>query len=131
MRAERADSMLTRRIPRSASPTCPPELRVSCQNERSQRQNKESAMKILKARLYELRRMEEKQKEDELNSSKKEIGWGSQIRSYVMHPYRMVKDHRTNFESSGVDAILDGEIDDFIESYLLHDATENPGEEAT
>lgn len=109
----------------------PTGVAVSCQNERSQRQNKESAMKILKARLYELRRMEEKQKEDELNSSKKEIGWGSQIRSYVMHPYRMVKDHRTNFESSGVDAILDGEIDDFIESYLLHDATENPGEEAT
>ncbi len=109
----------------------PTGVAVSCQNERSQRQNKESAMKILKARLYELRRMEEKQKEDELNSSKKEIGWGSQIRSYVMHPYRMVKDHRTNFESSGIDAILDGEIDDFIESYLSYDATENPGEEVS
>ncbi len=109
----------------------PTGVAVSCQNERSQRQNRESAMKILKARLYELRRMEEKQKEEELNSSKKEIGWGSQIRSYVMHPYRMVKDHRTNFESSGVDAILDGEIDGFIESYLLHDATENLGEETT
>lgn len=104
---------------------------VSCQNERSQRQNRESAMKILKARLYELRRMEERQKEEELNSSKKEIGWGSQIRSYVMHPYRMVKDHRTDFESSGVDAVLDGEIDSFIESYLLHDSTRDSGEGTT
>ncbi len=104
---------------------------VSCQNERSQRQNKESAFKILKARLYELRRMEEREKEEQLNSSKKDISWGSQIRSYVMHPYRMVKDHRTNFESSGVDAVLDGQIGDFIESYLLHDATENPREGAT
>ena len=104
---------------------------VSCQNERSQRQNKESAFKILKARLYELRRMEEREKEEQLNSSKKDISWGSQIRSYVMHPYRMVKDHRTNFESSGVDAVLDGQIEDFIESYLLHDATENPREGAT
>ena len=104
---------------------------VSCQNERSQRQNKESAFKMLKARLYELRRMEEREKEEQLNSSKKDISWGSQIRSYVMHPYRMVKDHRTNFESSGVDAVLDGQIEDFIESYLVHDATENPREEAT
>ncbi len=104
---------------------------VSCQNERSQRQNKESAFKMLKARLYELRRMEEREKEEQLNSSKKNISWGSQIRSYVMHPYRMVKDHRTDFESSGIDAVLDGQIDDFIESYLLHDATENPRGEAT
>ncbi len=101
---------------------------VSCQNERSQRQNKESAMRILKARLYELRKAEEKKKEEELNSSKKNIGWGSQIRSYIMHPYRMVKDHRTDFESSGVDAVLDGHIDDFIESYFLHKETENLSE---
>ena len=100
---------------------------VSCQNERSQRQNKESAFKMLKARLYELRRMEEREKEEQLNSSKKDISWGSQIRSYVMHPYRMVKDHRTNFESSGVDAVLDGQIEDFIESYLVHDAASEPG----
>jgi len=101
---------------------------VSCQNERSQRQNKESAMRILKARLYEFRKAEEKKKEEELNSSKKNIGWGSQIRSYIMHPYRMVKDHRTDFESSGVDAVLDGHIDDFIESYFLHKETENLSE---
>ena len=100
---------------------------VSCQNERSQRQNKESAFKMLKARLYELRRMEEREKEEQLNSSKKDISWGSQIRSYVLHPYRMVKDHRTNFESSGVDAVLDGQIEDFIESYLVHDAASEPG----
>ncbi len=100
---------------------------VSCQNERSQRQNKESAFKMLKARLYELRRMEKREKEEQLNSSKKDISWGSQIRSYVMHPYRMVKDHRTNFESSGVDAVLDGQIEDFIESYLVHDAASEPG----
>jgi len=85
-------------------------------------------MRILKARLYELRKAEEKKKEEELNSSKKNIGWGSQIRSYIMHPYRMVKDHRTDFESSGVDAVLDGHIDDFIESYFLHKETENLSE---
>lgn len=91
---------------------------VSCQNERSQRQNKESALKVLRARLYELEKMKEREKEAELNSSKKEIGWGSQIRSYVLHPYRLVKDHRTGLETSGVDAVLDGEIDGFIESHL-------------
>ena len=105
----------------------PTGVTVSCQNERSQRQNKESAFKVLKARLYELERMKEREKEEKLNSSKKEIGWGSQIRSYVMHPYRMVKDHRTDLESSSVDAVLDGEIDDFIESYLSAGAGERGG----
>ncbi len=100
----------------------PTGIAVSCQNERSQRQNKENAFKILRARLYELHRMEEKAKEDELNSSKKDIGWGSQIRSYVLHPYRMVKDHRTDLESSGVDSVLDGEIENFIESFLTQSA---------
>ena len=105
----------------------PTGVAVSCQNERSQRQNKESAFKVLKARLYELERMKEREKEEKLNSSKKEIGWGSQIRSYVMHPYRMVKDHRTELESSSVDAVLDGEIDGFIESYLSADAAGKDG----
>lgn len=105
----------------------PTGVAVSCQNERSQRQNKESAFKVLKARLYELERMKELEREEKLNSSKKEIGWGSQIRSYVMHPYRMVKDHRTDLESSSVDAVLDGEIDDFIESYLSRSAARRDG----
>ena len=105
----------------------PTGVAVSCQNERSQRQNKESAFKVLKARLYELERMKEREKEEKLNSSKKEIGWGSQIRSYVMHPYRMVKDHRTELESSSVDAVLDGEIDGFVESYLSADAAGKDG----
>ena len=105
----------------------PTGVAVSCQNERSQRQNKESAFKVLKARLYELERMKEREKEEKLNSSKKEIGWGSQIRSYVMHPYQMVKDHRTELESSSVDAVLDGEIDGFIESYLSADAAGKDG----
>ncbi len=100
----------------------PTAIAVSCQNERSQRQNKENAFRILRARLYELRRTEEKAKEAELNSSKKDIGWGNQIRSYVMHPYRMVKDHRTDLESSGVDSVLDGEIENFIESFLTQSA---------
>lgn len=93
---------------------------VSCQNERSQRQNKETAMKILRARLYELEREKQREKMDELNSTKKEIGWGSQIRSYVLHPYRMIKDHRTDFETGNVDPVLDGDLSEFIKSYLLY-----------
>ena len=91
---------------------------VTCQNERSQIQNKETAMKMLKAKLYLI---EQEKKEKELNSIKGEyqnIEFGSQIRSYVMHPYSMVKDHRTNYETSNVDKVMDGEIDDFIEAYL-------------
>ncbi len=97
----------------------------SCQNERSQHQNRANAMKILKAKLYELEREKQKELLDEKNATKKEIGWGSQIRSYVLHPYRMVKDHRTNFEDSNVDAVLDGELDKLIKSYLLFNSTEN------
>ena len=91
---------------------------VTCQNERSQIQNKETAMKMLKSKLYLI---ELEKKEKELNSIKGEyqnIEFGSQIRSYVMHPYSMVKDHRTNYETSNVQKIMDGEIDDFIEAYL-------------
>jgi len=92
---------------------------VACQNERSQHKNRSTAMKQLKARLYEL---EVEKKEDEASAiagDKKEIAWGSQIRSYVLHPYRMVKDHRTGFEVGNADAVLDGQLEKFIEAYLL------------
>src|SRR5206468_805369 len=91
---------------------------VQCQNERSQLKNRSGAMKVLKARLYDL---EMKKKEEEFQSfvgEKKEIGFGSQIRSYVFQPYQLVKDHRTNVERGNVDAVMDGDIDEFIEAYL-------------
>ncbi len=91
---------------------------VQCQNERSQLQNRNGAMKILKARLYEL---EQKKKEAEFNAivgEKKDIAWGSQIRSYVFQPYQMVKDHRTGYETSQVSSVMDGDLDGFIEAYL-------------
>ena len=92
---------------------------VSCQNQRSQHKNRAIAMKQLKARLYELE-LEKKESEAEaLGGEKKDIGWGSQIRSYVLHPYRMVKDHRTNYEVGNADAVLDGDLDGFIEAYLM------------
>ena len=91
---------------------------VSCQNERSQHQNKETAMKILHARLGELLRRQEAARLDELKGEQKEIEWGSQIRSYVLQPYRMVKDHRTGVETGNVDAVLDGDIAMFLEAYL-------------
>ncbi len=92
---------------------------VSCQNERSQHKNRSTAMKQLKGRLYELERQKKEEEAGVLGGEKKEIGWGSQIRSYVLHPYRMVKDHRTSFEVGNTDAVLDGAIDGFIEAYLL------------
>jgi len=92
---------------------------VQCQNERSQHKNKAIALKILKARLYEKELMEKEEKLGELHNTKKEIAWGSQIRSYIMHPYKMVKDHRTNKVIHQVDRVLDGEIDEFIKAYLL------------
>jgi len=98
---------------------------ASCQNERSQHQNRTNAMKILKAKLYELEREKQKELIDEMNATKKEIGWGSQIRSYVLHPYRMVKDHRTNFEDSNVEGVLDGELEKLIKSYLLYNSSQN------
>lgn len=92
---------------------------VACQNERSQHQNRAMAMKMLKARLYEAE-LEKKNAEKELvEAGKQDIAWGSQIRSYVLHPYQMVKDHRTNHESSQTQKVLDGEIDDFIKDYLV------------
>jgi peptide chain release factor 2 len=93
---------------------------VQCQNERSQHKNKAIALKILKARLYEKELKEKEEKLEELHNTKKEIAWGSQIRSYILHPYKMVKDHRTNKVIHQVDRVLDGEIDEFIKVYLLN-----------
>ncbi len=92
---------------------------VQCQNERSQHKNKAMAMKYLKSRLFEIKLQEQNEKLDEVEKTKKGIAWGSQIRSYVLHPYKMIKDHRTNLEVGNVTRILDGDIDDFIEAYLL------------
>jgi peptide chain release factor 2 len=92
---------------------------VACQQERSQFQNKERALKMLKSRLYQIRKEEEEAKRDAINSGKKKIEWGSQIRSYVFHPYNMVKDHRTDVETSDVQGVMDGDIDEFIKAYLL------------
>ncbi len=92
---------------------------VACQNERSQHRNKALAMKILRAKLYELELKKQKEKMEDLHDKKEEIAWGRQIRSYVLHPYRMVKDHRTGVEVGNTEAVLDGEIDVFIEAYLL------------
>ena len=91
---------------------------ASCQNQRSQHQNKSYAMKILSSKLYELEIEKVKSKEAEQNSEKKEIGWGSQIRSYVLHPYQMVKDHRTNEEIGNVDSVLDGNLKILIDNLL-------------
>ena len=92
---------------------------VACQQERSQFQNKERAMKMLKSRLYQLRKEEEEARLATIESTKKKIEWGSQIRSYVFHPYNMVKDHRTDFETSNTQAVMDGDIDEFIKAYLM------------
>lgn len=91
---------------------------VTCQNERSQLQNKAQAMKVLRSRLYDLALEEQREKNREIESGKKEIGWGSQIRSYVLHPYKLVKDHRTNFEVGSPDKVLDGELDSFMDAFL-------------
>jgi len=96
----------------------PTGITVQCQNERSQYQNKQTALKILKARLFELEQEKKKEKLAEIYPKKEKIEWGSQIRSYILHPYNMVKDHRINLETSDVQKILDGDIDMFIEAYL-------------
>ncbi|MBI3600329.1 MAG: peptide chain release factor 2 [Nitrospinae bacterium] len=95
---------------------------VQCQNERSQHKNKATAMKILRSKLYKLEEEKQKEKLEEIHGEKKDIGWGNQIRSYVLHPYRMVKDLRTRVETGNADAVLDGEIDNFIEAFLLKGA---------
>lgn len=95
---------------------------AQCQNERSQHKNKAMALKILKSKLYELELRQRQEKLAELHRGKKDIAWGSQIRSYVLQPYRMVKDHRTDIQEGNVDAVLDGDIDSFIKAYLLSTA---------
>lgn len=92
---------------------------AACQSERSQLQNKNNALKLLKAKLYQLEIEKKNQEKNELEKSKMKIEWGSQIRSYVFHPYNLVKDHRTDFETSNIQAVMDGEIDDFIKAYLM------------
>jgi peptide chain release factor 2 len=102
---------------------------VQCQSERSQHKNKATAMKILKARLFEVEEKKNREKIDSMSSEKKEIGFGSQIRSYVLQPYRMVKDLRTNIETSNTDAVLDGDIMPFIEAFLSSGANRPDGNE--
>lgn len=99
----------------------PTNIVVSCQSERSQTQNKETAMKMLKSRLLDLKEKEQKEKIEDLKGEKKDIAWGSQIRSYVFCPYTLVKDHRTNYEVGNVEAVMNGELDGFIESYLKYE----------
>ena len=96
----------------------PTDIVVQCQNDRSQHKNKAYAMNMLKSRIYEYELQKRKEKENVINDQKKQIGWGSQIRSYVLHPYKLIKDLRSNHESSDVNAILDGEIDSFLEKSL-------------
>ena len=96
----------------------PTNIVVTCQSERSQTMNKETAMKMLKSKLLDLKEKEHKDKIEDLKGVQQEIAWGSQIRSYVFCPYTMVKDHRTNYETGNVQAVMDGEINEFIESYL-------------
>jgi peptide chain release factor 2 len=103
---------------------------VQCQNERSQHKNKASAMKVLMARLYELERKKKSEKLEKLEDAKSEIAWGNQIRSYVLHPYRMIKDLRTRLETSDVDSILDGELDEFIKASLILRKKTHDGQKA-
>ncbi|MFL2994029.1 MAG: peptide chain release factor 2 [Candidatus Neomarinimicrobiota bacterium] len=97
----------------------PTNIVAQCQNERSQHKNKNQAMKLLKARLYQLEIDKEKERQKDLEDKKKDIAWGSQIRSYVFHPYNLVKDHRTKEETGNIQATMDGDLDTFIRSYLL------------
>jgi peptide chain release factor 2 len=103
---------------------------VSCQNERSQHRNRDSAMKVLKARLYDLRLKEQQARLDQLGGAKRDIAFGSQIRSYVLHPYQLVKDHRTKEQVGDVTRVLDGDLDMFIKSYLMKKSSGTLGEPA-
>jgi peptide chain release factor 2 len=104
---------------------------VSCQNERSQHKNRSQAMKVLKARLYDLKMKEQQAKLDQLGGEKKDIAFGSQIRSYVLHPYQLIKDHRTKEEVGDVNRVLDGDIDIFIKTYLMRKAAGTLGQAST
>jgi peptide chain release factor 2 len=108
----------------------PTGLVVSCQNERSQIRNREVAMKVLKSRLYDLEKQKQQVKLDAVENAKKDIAFGSQIRSYVLHPYRMIKDHRTKFEVGDVDRVMDGDLDPFIKSTLAARARGTLGQAA-
>ena len=103
---------------------------VSCQNERSQHKNRDVAMKVLKARLYDLKMKEQQAKLDQIGGEKQQIAFGSQIRSYVLHPYQMVKDHRTKESVSDPNRVLDGDIDGFFKTYLMKKASGTLGEAA-
>jgi peptide chain release factor 2 len=105
----------------------PTGIKVECQSERSQHRNRDNAMKILRAKLHAHYLEQERKKMEKIEKSKKEIAWGSQIRSYVLQPYTLVKDHRTGVDTGNVDAVLDGDIDDFIEAYLRMDSTNGRG----
>ena len=93
---------------------------VACQNERSQGQNRETALRIIKARLIQIQEEERQKHIEDLRGAHVEAGWGNQIRSYVLHPYQMVKDHRTDYETGNIQAVLDGSLDPFMEAYLRH-----------
>ena len=96
---------------------------VQCQSQRSQHQNRDKALQLLKSKLYEKEVEERRKQQEAVEGAKSDIGWGSQIRSYVLHPYRMVKDHRTNFEHHSPDDVLDGELDPFVREWLAKSAT--------
>ncbi|HAL64576.1 MAG TPA: peptide chain release factor 2 [Bacteroidales bacterium] len=96
---------------------------IECQVTRSQQQNKEKALQMLKSKLYEIELRKKREKIDAMEAAKKKIEWGSQIRSYVLHPYKMVKDHRTNYETGNTQAVLDGDIQDFIKAYLMQNGS--------
>ncbi len=100
----------------------PTRIVVSCQNERSQHRNRDAAMNVLRSRLYDQRLQEQQDRLEQIGGEKKDIAFGSQIRSYVLHPYRMVKDHRTKLDEGNVDRVLDGDIDEFIKTYLMKKA---------
>jgi peptide chain release factor 2 len=97
----------------------PTKIVVQCQNERSQHKNKANAMKILAARMYKLKEEEKRKEQQKMEKQKKDIAWGSQIRSYIFHPYNLVKDHRTGYETSNTQAVMDGNLEQFIKEYLV------------